>query len=296
MSTNIKRRPRRKRRLPDWLDGAIIVLAILLVAAAYLTFPIIFPGLTRGGGEEEEKRPVVLEEGEARPQVPREEEKISPPKIASTAQERKTVEEEVQPQEGAEEVAEVPKTEEKVEEEATKPEEEEVKVATVAEKVPSQPKEEVVSSPEKVEYYEIRTGSFLNKDNADRQAASLKAKGYQVQVYKSGEYYVPIVTLKSEEEVEALGRELSSGVVVAAPKKEISSSPTYGIQVGAFSVESNASNFERELKSKGYDTYIEVKSAPKKIYRVGVKASSKTEALKFAEKLKEQGYDVLVPR
>jgi len=284
MSTNIKRRPRRKRRSPDWLDGAIIVLAILLVAAAYLTFPIIFPGLTRGGGEEE-KGPVVLEEGEARPQVPREEEKISPPKIASTAQERKTVKEverEVQPQEEAEE-------------EATKPEEEEVKVATVAEKVPSQPKEEIVSPPEKVKYCEIRTGSFLNKDNADRQAASLKAKGYQVQVYKSGEYYVPIVTLKSEEEVEALRQEVSSGVVVAAPKKEISS-PTYGIQVGAFSVESNANNFERELKSKGYDTYIEVKSAPKKIYRVGVKADSKIEALKLAEKLKEQGYDVLVPR
>jgi len=81
--------------------------------------------------------------------------------------------------------------------------------------------------------------------------------------------------------------------VKAVKESEIvSDKKVYTVQVGAFSKEINAQNLAKEIKSKGYQTYI-VKG--KNLYKVQVgEFKNYKEAQNISQKLKELGYPIFV--
>ena len=81
-------------------------------------------------------------------------------------------------------------------------------------------------------------------------------------------------------------------VKVVKESEIISDKKVYTIQVGAFSKEINAQNFAKEIRDKGYKTYV-VKG--KTLYKVQVgefKTSEETKAI--SEKLKKLGYEIWI--
>lgn len=66
----------------------------------------------------------------------------------------------------------------------------------------------------------------------------------------------------------------------------------YKVQVGAFSIKSNADNLANELKSKGYDAIVIYQGGYYKVQVGAFKVRSNAEAL--ANELKAQGYDVII--
>jgi cell division septation protein DedD len=76
-------------------------------------------------------------------------------------------------------------------------------------------------------------------------------------------------------------------------ESEISSEKkVYTVQVGAFSTEKNAQNLAKEIRDKGYQTYI-VKG--KTLYKVQVgEFKTSEEAQKISEELKKLGYEIWV--
>jgi cell division septation protein DedD len=76
-------------------------------------------------------------------------------------------------------------------------------------------------------------------------------------------------------------------------ESEISSEKkVYTVQVGAFSTEENAQNLAKEIRDKGYQTYV-VKG--KTLYKVQVgEFKTSGEAQKISEELKKLGYEIWV--
>lgn len=82
---------------------------------------------------------------------------------------------------------------------------------------------------------------------------------------------------------EAVNKKLSAGT--NPPDDPV----LYRVQVGAFSVLSNAQNYEKQIKAKGFATYL-IKAG--KYYKVQVGAFSvKSNALAMLDKLKRAGYN-----
>jgi len=85
---------------------------------------------------------------------------------------------------------------------------------------------------------------------------------------------------------------VESEVKVVKESETISDRKIYTVQVGAFSKEINAQNLAKEIKDKGYQTYV-VKG--KTLYKTQVgEFISYEEAQNISQKLKELGYPIFV--
>ncbi len=92
------------------------------------------------------------------------------------------------------------------------------------------------------------------------------------------------------EKMPQLAKEVTAKLANEDPKPE--EQTIYRVQVGAFSSKENAQNFEKELESKGYDTYI---IKVNNIYKVQAGAFSvKKNAESLCAKLKADGYDAFI--
>jgi len=81
-------------------------------------------------------------------------------------------------------------------------------------------------------------------------------------------------------------------VKVVKESETVSDKKVYTVQVGAFSKEENAQNLAKEIRDKGYQTYV-VKG--KTLYKAQVgEFKSYEEAQNISQKLKELGYPVFV--
>ncbi len=81
-------------------------------------------------------------------------------------------------------------------------------------------------------------------------------------------------------------------VKVVKESEIVSDKKVYTVQVGAFSKEINAQNLAKEIRDKGYQTYV-VKG--KTLYKVQVgEFKSYEEAQNISQKLKELGYPIFV--
>jgi len=79
-------------------------------------------------------------------------------------------------------------------------------------------------------------------------------------------------------------------VKVIKESEIVSDKKVYTVQVGAFSAEQNAQNLAKEIRDKGYQTYV-VKG--EKLYKVQVgEFKSNQEAQNVLQKLKELGYPI----
>jgi len=86
--------------------------------------------------------------------------------------------------------------------------------------------------------------------------------------------------------------EIQPEVKVIKESKTASDKKVYTVQVGAFSKEENAQNFAKEIRDKGYQTYV-VKG--KTLYKVQVGGlETADEAKAISEKLKKLGYEIWV--
>jgi len=125
----------------------------------------------------------------------------------------------------------------------------------------------------------------------------------KVVVEKSEEKTEPPETETKREAVPVEKSTVSGTTTATIPKEEPkvnvlkesevgSEKRTYTIQVGAFSREKNALNLAKEIKSKGYHTYV-IKG--KTLYKVQVgEFKSYKEAQKISKKIKELGYPIFV--
>lgn len=86
--------------------------------------------------------------------------------------------------------------------------------------------------------------------------------------------------------------EVESEVNVLKESEIVSEKKIYTVQVGAFSREINALNLAKEIKTKGYQTYV-IKGET--LYKVQVgEFSSYQEAQNISQKLKELGYPIFI--
>ncbi|OGD15818.1 hypothetical protein A2V47_01400 [Candidatus Atribacteria bacterium RBG_19FT_COMBO_35_14] len=124
-----------------------------------------------------------------------------------------------------------------------------------------------------------------------------------------------IVVAEEKEEARTVEKEITQKVIteerppitepvaVTTPKIEpevkvvkeseiVSDKKVHTVQVGAFSTEQNAQNLAKEIRDKGYQTYV-VKG--KTLYKVQVgEFKSYEEAQNISQKLKESGYPIFV--
>ncbi len=145
---------------------------------------------------------------------------------------------------------------------------------------------EEVSEKGAEEVYRVQTGSFTYEDNAKRQAARFERRGYKAEIYKSGKYYVVIVTLTNREEAEALKKEVG-GVNIS--RSSVKSSLPYRVQIGAFKVKDNAVGRRNELIAMGYKAAIEQRKE-NLLYRVVIRTLSREEAVKLSDEIREGGF------
>ena len=81
-------------------------------------------------------------------------------------------------------------------------------------------------------------------------------------------------------------------VEVVKKSEVVSDKKVYTVQVGAFSAEQNAQNLAKEIRDKGYQTYV-VKG--KTLYKVQVgEFKTSEEAKAISEKLKKLGYEIWI--
>ena len=86
--------------------------------------------------------------------------------------------------------------------------------------------------------------------------------------------------------------EAESEINILKESETVSEKKIYTVQVGAFSSEKNAQNLAREIKDKGFSTYV-IKG--KTLYKVQVgEFKSYKEAMDLSQKLKELGYPIFV--
>ena len=86
--------------------------------------------------------------------------------------------------------------------------------------------------------------------------------------------------------------EAESEINVLKESEIVSEKKIYTVQVGAFSAERNALNLAKEIKGKGYQTYV-IKGET--LYKVQVgEFSSYQEAQNISQKLKELGYPIFI--
>ena len=86
--------------------------------------------------------------------------------------------------------------------------------------------------------------------------------------------------------------EAESEVNVLKESEIVTEKKVYTVQVGAFSAERNALNLAKEIKSKGYQTYV-IKGET--LYKVQVgDFKSYQEAQNISQKLKELGYPIFI--
>ena len=86
--------------------------------------------------------------------------------------------------------------------------------------------------------------------------------------------------------------EVEPEVKIVKESEIVSDKKVYTVQVGAFSKEKNAQNLAKEIRDKGYQTYV-VKG--KTLYKVQVgEFKSYEEAQNISQKLKELGYPIFV--
>ncbi len=86
--------------------------------------------------------------------------------------------------------------------------------------------------------------------------------------------------------------EAESEVNVLKESEIVTEKKVYTVQVGAFSAERNALNLAKEIKSKGYQTYV-IKGET--LYKVQVgDFRSYQEAQNISQKLKELGYPIFI--
>ncbi len=142
----------------------------------------------------------------------------------------------------------------------------EEKVETSTVKVPVElPKAETV---EKVEEKEKFTGEEIKREVVPEEKPPLTEP-------------IEAKTLKVEPEVE-----------VAKESETISDRKTFTVQVGAFSKEENAQSLAKEIKDKGYQTFV---TKGKTLFKVQVgEFKSYEEAQNISQKLKELGYPIFV--
>ena len=81
-------------------------------------------------------------------------------------------------------------------------------------------------------------------------------------------------------------------VKVVKESETVSDKKVYTVQVGAFSKEISAQNLAKEIRDKGYQTYV-IKG--KTLYKVQVgEFKTSDEAKAISEKLKKLGYEIWV--
>ena len=98
----------------------------------------------------------------------------------------------------------------------------------------------------------------------------------------------PLVT----EPLIAKAPEAESEINILKESEAVSGKKIYTVQVGAFSSEKNAQNLAKEIKDKGFSSYV-IKG--KTLYKVQVgKFKNYKEARNLSQKLKELGYPIFV--
>ncbi|MBE3090770.1 MAG: SPOR domain-containing protein [Candidatus Atribacteria bacterium] len=98
--------------------------------------------------------------------------------------------------------------------------------------------------------------------------------------------------LPTTEPVTVTTSKIEPEVKVVKESEIVSDKKVYTVQVGAFSAEQNAQNLAKEIRDKGYQTYV-VKG--KTLYKVQVgEFKSYEEAQNISQKLKELGYPIFV--
>jgi len=195
-------------------------------------------------------------------------------------------------------------------------------IAALPEKVEPQPpkplpKEEIAQKPTPpptgINYF-VQLGAFSEEKNALEFQKELKAKGLDISIQQGVSkgkkiYRVIAASLKDERSAKEMALKIKKeknltavvikegqGEAKPTPPKKIEkahvaeSKGIYFVQLGAFSEEKNASEFQRQLKTKGLESQVHKgSSAGKTIYRVVASTHhSKHSAINAANTLREK--------
>jgi len=150
------------------------------------------------------------------------------------------------------------------------------------------PEEPTIIEEEKVESPVIKVPVVLpQKETAEKVEGKEKFPEEEIKKEITSEEKPPLTepsvikTPKVEAEVE-----------VVKESEVVSDKKVYTVQVGAFSAEQNAQNLAKEIRDKGYQTYV-VKG--KTLYKVQVgEFKTSEEAKAISEKLKKLGYEIWI--